>query len=334
MPEHNLTLKKKTSAAWYVLGVLLILFSPIVGFGTIGYQTYQFIKTVNEFSAPGTNTITVKEPGTYVFVSQTKKDQIKPNKNDIHIQITSNSNGKIIHTSRDLTWQTKLIYNTNHPIAAVNFTQPGTYQVQIKGNITQHPVEIKQVNFWNFISAMLIGGIIIFCGPAVGIALIVIVAIKRSNYKKRQRALATITENTTVENQQDQSNVTATPTTNEQVIEPREKIWAMVCHLSALTGCIIPFGNIVAPLFIWLLLRKQYAYVDEQGRQALNFQLSVTIYFIVSLICILILVGFVLAPLVLLLNFIAIIVAAVETGNAKHFRYPLAIKFFSTESQP
>ncbi|NJL64441.1 MAG: DUF4870 domain-containing protein [Methylacidiphilales bacterium] len=79
----------------------------------------------------------------------------------------------------------------------------------------------------------------------------------------------------------------------------RVRIWAMLCHLSALIWiplvCLfligiplyIPFLNIVAPLTVWHFKKKLNPWIDFQGRESLNFQLSLAIY---NLIIILLLV--------------------------------------------
>jgi len=67
----------------------------------------------------------------------------------------------------------------------------------------------------------------------------------------------------------------------------------MLCHLTALLGIIgIPFGNIVGPLIIWLLKKNVYPFVNEQGKESLNFQISMTIYALAAALLILIKIGF------------------------------------------
>ena len=57
-----------------------------------------------------------------------------------------------------------------------------------------------------------------------------------------------------------------------------EKMWGMFCHLSALAGYIgIPFGNIIGPLIIWMVKKEQFKFVDDQGKESLNFQITITI---------------------------------------------------------
>lgn len=59
-----------------------------------------------------------------------------------------------------------------------------------------------------------------------------------------------------------------------------ERQWAMGCHLVALCGIVIPFPavNMLAPLIIWLLKREDGAFIDDQGKESVNFQISLFIY--------------------------------------------------------
>ncbi len=60
--------------------------------------------------------------------------------------------------------------------------------------------------------------------------------------------------------------------------------WGMFAHLSSISGIIIPFGNIIAPLIIWQIKKDEFAFVDDQGKEALNFNITVAIAFVVSLL--------------------------------------------------
>ena len=52
--------------------------------------------------------------------------------------------------------------------------------------------------------------------------------------------------------------------------------WAMWCHLSALGGLVFPFGNVLGPLVLWLTKRDEIPEVDVNGKEALNFQITMT----------------------------------------------------------
>ena len=101
----------------------------------------------------------------------------------------------------------------------------------------------------------------------------------------------------------------------------------MLCHLSALAGYIIPIGNIIGPLVVWLIKKDQMPFVDDQGKEALNFQISVMIYAMVSVILVFVLIGIPLLIAVGIFNLVMIIVATVKSNAGESYRYPLCIRF-------
>lgn len=113
----------------------------------------------------------------------------------------------------------------------------------------------------------------------------------------------------------------------DRVINNNERTWGMMVHLSALIELIFPtFGLIIGPLIIWLIKKKTMPFVKDQGREALNFNISVTIYSFAIL-----LLPIFKAFLVVLFLFwiINIIKAANAANHGIRFRYPLTIRFLA-----
>ena len=108
-----------------------------------------------------------------------------------------------------------------------------------------------------------------------------------------------------------------------------ERTWGMLCHLSALAGYIIPFGNIVGPLVVWLIKKDEMPFVEDQGKEALNFQISVTIYVIVSIVLVFVLIGIVLLIAVGIFSLVVLIIAAIKANQGEAYRYPLCIRFIA-----
>jgi uncharacterized protein len=121
-----------------------------------------------------------------------------------------------------------------------------------------------------------------------------------------------------------------TPQTTKKAIPETgskdERMWAMFCHLSTFCGFIIPFGNIIAPLIIWALKRDEFPLVADQGKEALNFQISMTIYFLICVILIFVVIGIPLIILVALFDIVMTIIAAIKANEGEKYRYPLAIR--------
>lgn len=111
-------------------------------------------------------------------------------------------------------------------------------------------------------------------------------------------------------------------------IPESERTMAMLCHLVALSGIVVPFGNIIGPLVIWLIKKDESPSVDQAGRESLNFQITMTIAGIVAGILVLVVIGLLLAPLVGLAWLIFTIIATVKTSSGVQYRYPFAIRMF------
>jgi hypothetical protein len=106
-----------------------------------------------------------------------------------------------------------------------------------------------------------------------------------------------------------------------------EKQWALFAHLSALIGYIIPFGSIIGPLVIWQIKKNEMPFVDDQGKEALNFQITVAIIAIICLVLVLILIGILLLWALAIANLVFIIIAALAANNGQAYRYPFAFRF-------
>ena len=107
---------------------------------------------------------------------------------------------------------------------------------------------------------------------------------------------------------------------------PESRMWAMVAHVSALSGFVIPFGNILGPLIVWLIKKDEMAFVEDQGKEALNFNISITIYAIISGILTLVLVGFAMLLILAIAWLVFVILAAVKANEGTAYRYPLTLR--------
>lgn len=105
------------------------------------------------------------------------------------------------------------------------------------------------------------------------------------------------------------------------------RTWATFCHLSALSGFVIPFGTVIGPLVVWLAKKDESPLVDDQGKESLNFQISMMIYVVISLILSFVLVGFLLLFVLMVVELVFVIMAAIAANNGTAYRYPLTIRF-------
>lgn len=105
-----------------------------------------------------------------------------------------------------------------------------------------------------------------------------------------------------------------------------ERTWGLLAHLSALSGFIVPFGSVLGPLIVWQVKKNEMAFVDDQGKEALNFQITMTIALLVCCVLMLVLIGFLLALIVGLVDLVYTIIAAIAANNGQAYRYPFNLR--------
>ncbi|APZ47550.1 hypothetical protein BW723_15205 [Polaribacter reichenbachii] len=135
---------------------------------------------------------------------------------------------------------------------------------------------------------------------------------------------------------------------------------AFLIHISAFAGFMFPFGNIITPLIAWQTLKDRSVFLDEQGKEAVNFNISYTLYvFLISIVFIPFafgsifnnhrrhfnwnnfnlnldfdthnLFGFLgfgsVAGLVYIIGIALVIIASIKAREGENYKYPLTIKF-------
>jgi uncharacterized Tic20 family protein len=108
------------------------------------------------------------------------------------------------------------------------------------------------------------------------------------------------------------------------------RTWSVLCHASALLGLFFHFfGHLLGPLIVWLLKRDMSPEIDANGKESLNFQLSMLIYDVIAGILCIVLIGIPILIALWILNTVFVIIASVKTGNGESYRYPLTIRFLT-----
>jgi uncharacterized protein len=104
-----------------------------------------------------------------------------------------------------------------------------------------------------------------------------------------------------------------------------ERTWAMLCHLTAL-AFFIPFGNIIGPLVVWLIKKDEFPLVNDQGKESLNFQITMMIGFVISIPLIAVFVGMVTGPVILVIDIVFVVKATIRANAGEAYRYPFALR--------
>jgi len=108
-----------------------------------------------------------------------------------------------------------------------------------------------------------------------------------------------------------------------------DRTWGMLAHLSSLVAAALGGMSFLGPLIIWLIKKDQSAFVGDQAKEALNFQIACTIAMLVSFALAFVIVGFFLLPLVAIGNLVFSIIAAVEANKGVAYRYPYTIRLIN-----
>ena len=102
-----------------------------------------------------------------------------------------------------------------------------------------------------------------------------------------------------------------------------EKNIVVLTHLGGTLFSVIP------SLIVWLLKNDDSAYIADQAREALNFQITVLIAQVISSILVFILIGFALMFIIWLANIILCIIAAIAASKGESYRYPFALRLIN-----
>lgn len=111
-------------------------------------------------------------------------------------------------------------------------------------------------------------------------------------------------------------------------VEKQARTWGMLCHILAFAGFVgIAFGNILGPLVFWLIKKDESPFVDDQGKEVVNFQISLTIYALVAIPLCLILIGFLFLGAIWIGGIVLTIIGALRASKGERYRYPFTIRF-------
>lgn len=107
---------------------------------------------------------------------------------------------------------------------------------------------------------------------------------------------------------------------------PEERTWGMLAHLSSVIAILLGGLSFLGPLLVWIIKKDQSAFVADQGKEALNFQIAVLLANLVcGATCILV----VLIPLIFIANIIYSVMAAMEANKGVYYRYPYTLRLIN-----
>ncbi len=312
---NNASKKIIPTRKWYGLSLFLFLLGPIIS-AYLLYSIFSAAVHTITFYVPGTSQLFIPTPGQYTLWVESKAPkniQKLKNLGVTQITFTDTKTHESFLFKPTIGWSNTQNNSAHYSLGSLSFTNAGTYQVTalMPDNVPRYRIYLRQPSLLKVLAAL--AASFFFTGLGIASALLsaIIILIKRMNAQKTMKT----------------DEQKPTPTLTQQAPTTQETTWAMVCHLCGFAGFIFPFGNLIAPLVVWAMKREKMPYVDEQGKEAVNFQLSITIYYIIALVLMLIVIGLFLLPVIAVFHIIAMVMASIETANGKPFRYPLTMRF-------
>lgn len=112
---------------------------------------------------------------------------------------------------------------------------------------------------------------------------------------------------------------------SEEIIVPSndDKNIATITHLAGTIFFFIP------ALIVWLLKKDDSLYIANQAKEALNFQITVSLAMFISNMLIFVVIGLAFIPVIWITNIIFCIIAAVATSKGETYRYPLCLRLIN-----
>ncbi len=106
--------------------------------------------------------------------------------------------------------------------------------------------------------------------------------------------------------------------------DPDARTWAMLAHLSSIIASFLGGMSFLGPLIVWLIFRERSSYVDYHGKEALNFQILMSIAMIgcVFLGIVTCGIGFTIFPILIVVDIVFVVIAAVKANNGEYYKYP------------
>lgn len=111
-----------------------------------------------------------------------------------------------------------------------------------------------------------------------------------------------------------------------------QRTYTLLMHLSLLGASVIGPFTILIPIIMWQMKKDESAFVDDHGREAVNFQISMMIYSVLGAVLAVITLGLaaiLVVPFVTVLSIVGMIMAALAANRSEYFRYPMTLRLLT-----
>ena len=111
-----------------------------------------------------------------------------------------------------------------------------------------------------------------------------------------------------------------------------DRTWGMFCHLGALVVSFFSGLGFIVPLIIWLMKKDESDFIDDQGKESLNFQITLALFYLAMGLLCAITCGFgviIALPLIVVAWIVAVvmgIIASIKSNEGERYRYPFCLR--------
>jgi hypothetical protein len=265
---------------WYLVSLALFILGAIGGIAILFTVIFSSLAGGTQFLVPGSLVVTIKEPGKYilwyehstVFKGRRYFDSDEPPRG-MGITVREIFSGKFLPVSPSSAAAETAGQIKRKSVGSINFDTRGQYVIEVTGEFPDRVFSLRRSVFSRIVTGVAAFLALSILGWVLAPVIALIVLVKRANAKRRMAEEVEVsTEEPSV-----QERDAATGMNSQQ-----ERTWAMFCHLGTLLGYIIPFANIIVPLIIWQMKKEESSFIRMHGKEALNFQISLMIYSLIS----------------------------------------------------
>ena len=283
------------SAFWYVVAVLLFLV-PVVAGGTTLFNTLNaYLGSETRLTVPGETDLQIDKPGTYVLFYETTSFTGFNVVNyqwgrDFDIFLMDLATGEELALAPvEIPYTEENGSSVLVAIAQIQLDTLGAYGVTVAGEIgSGDNLLVRRFEFWEMAKGFIWGGVLLFLGFVIAPITGLVVFVRRQK--------------------QNRGPVEST------LSEEQENNWAMWAHISTFLSMLVPLGNFIGPFIVWQLKKNESEFVADQAKEALNFQISLIIYMLISAVLIFVVIGIFLLIGLALFSLIMVIVAGVKAN--------------------
>lgn len=294
---------------WYVVAILLFAVPMIAG--AIGmFNTFKsYLSGGMQLMVPGETDLQINKPGSYMIYYETSAFTQGNIANyrlgrDFGIAIMDLATGEeLALRAAEIPMTEEFGTTIRQPIAEVQIDTLGIYSATVAGQIPDGDgLLIRRFDLVALGKGMAGAIALFFLGFIAGPVMALVVLVKRQNYQRIHQ--------------------------DEPISEKEERQWAMFAHIGTFSSMFVPLGNIIVPIIVWQMKKHDSEFVVEQAKESLNFQITLMIYSLISLLLCIIVIGFFLIFALVIFGLIMVIIAAIRTNEGEDFQYPMTLRLF------